>query len=57
MPGTYTYTVWCTVGGVLEDIVREAGKLQVAEGDFFGTGRLPANTIGDFLVPHTWRAT
>jgi lipopolysaccharide transport system ATP-binding protein len=53
MPGVYTYTVWCTVGDVLEDFVRDAGKLSVAEGDFFGTGRLPTSEF-DFLVPHTW---
>ena len=56
MAGVYTYTLWCTVGTVLEDFVRDAGKLSVAEGDFFGTGRLPPNTIGDFLVNHTWES-
>jgi len=54
VPGVYTYTVWCTIGGTLEDFVAEAGKLSVAEGDYFGTGNLPPNTIGDFLVAHTW---
>jgi lipopolysaccharide transport system ATP-binding protein len=56
LAGVYTYTTWCTVGGVLQDMVREAGKLVVAEGDFYGTGKLPPNTIGDFLVPHSWQA-
>jgi len=54
MAGLYTYTIWCTVGGILEDHVRDAGKLSVEEGDFFGTGRLPPNDTGDFLVAHTW---
>jgi hypothetical protein len=24
------------------------------EGDYFGTGKLPARQVGDFLVAHTW---
>lgn len=55
-PGIYTFTIWCTVAGTLEDFVSEAGKLSVAEGDYFGTGNLPARSIGDFLVAHTWSA-
>ena len=54
VPGIYTYTIWCTVGEILEDYVSEAGKLSVVEGDYFGTGKLPPNTVGDFLVAHTW---
>jgi hypothetical protein len=44
------------VGGILEDFVRDAGNLSVVEGDFFGTGRLPAQQVGDFLVDHSWEA-
>ena len=29
MPGLYTYTIWCTVGGTLEDWVADAGELSV----------------------------
>jgi lipopolysaccharide transport system ATP-binding protein len=54
LPGVYTYSVWCTVGGTLEDSVAEAGKLSVVEGDYFGTGKLPRNQAGDFLVAHHW---
>jgi lipopolysaccharide transport system ATP-binding protein len=54
LPGIYTYTIWCTVGETTEDYVAEAGKLSVVEGDYFGTGKLPARTVGDFLVAHTW---
>jgi lipopolysaccharide transport system ATP-binding protein len=52
--GIYNFTVWCTVANTLEDLVSDAGTLTVAEGDFFGTGQLPPNQVGDFLVPHTW---
>ncbi len=57
MAGVYTYTLWCTVGSVLEDFVSDAGSVSVVEGDFFGTGKLPPNTVGDFLVAHTWETT
>lgn len=29
-------------------------RLQVAEGDFFGTGKLPSSQLGHFLVDHSW---
>jgi lipopolysaccharide transport system ATP-binding protein len=54
VPGIYTFTIWCTVGDVLEDYVSEAGSLSVAEGDYYGTGKLPKNELGDFLVNHDW---
>jgi lipopolysaccharide transport system ATP-binding protein len=54
LPGVYTYTIWCRVGEITEDFVAEAGKLSVVEGDFFGTGKLPARQVGDFLVAHSW---
>lgn len=54
LPGVYTYSVWCKVAETLEDWVLDAGKLSVAEGDYFGTGKLPPNQVGDFLVAHTW---
>jgi homopolymeric O-antigen transport system ATP-binding protein len=54
LAGIYTYTIWCTVGENLEDLVADAGRLSVAEGDYFGTGKLPPNTVGDFLVEHVW---
>jgi lipopolysaccharide transport system ATP-binding protein len=52
--GMYTYTIWGTVGGVVEDHVRDAGKLAVADGDFFGTGRLPGPGTGPFLLRQSW---
>jgi lipopolysaccharide transport system ATP-binding protein len=54
LPGVYPYTIWCTVGGNLEDHVVDAGSLSVADGDYFGTGKLPPKTVGDMLVSHDW---
>jgi lipopolysaccharide transport system ATP-binding protein len=53
--GLYTYTVWCTVGGILEDYIADAGTIMVAEGDFYGTGSFPTGQgTGPFLVDHRW---
>jgi homopolymeric O-antigen transport system ATP-binding protein len=53
-PGFYPFTVWCMAGGNLQDHVAEAGQLSVADGDYFGTGKLPPKNTGDFLVAHDW---
>ena len=53
-PGVYAFTIWCMVGDNLEDYVADAGKLTVAEGDYFGTGKLPPRHVGDFIVAHNW---
>jgi lipopolysaccharide transport system ATP-binding protein len=39
---------WLTYEGIL--------RLQVVEGDFFGTGKLPGSRTGPFLVDHCWDA-
>jgi homopolymeric O-antigen transport system ATP-binding protein len=54
MPGGYTFTVWCTVNDVLEDYLSDAGNISVVEGDYYGTGKLPPASVGDFLVNHRW---
>ena len=35
------------------DKLLEAAKLEVAPGDFFGTGR-PSKQVGQFLCSHSW---
>lgn len=54
LPGTYTFSIWCKVAETMEDCVVEAGKLSVSEGDYFGTGKLTTNVVGDFLVTNEW---
>jgi len=54
LPGTYTFNIWCKVAETMEDWVADAGKLSVAEGDYFGTGKLTTNVVGDFLVINEW---
>jgi lipopolysaccharide transport system ATP-binding protein len=55
-PGHYTINVYCEVDGKVADWVQHAAVLEVVEGDFFGTGRLPSDAHGNFYVDHTWRS-
>jgi lipopolysaccharide transport system ATP-binding protein len=54
MPGIYTMNVYCTVSGIVADWIQDAARLDVAEGDFFGTGRLPPSGYGYVLTQHRW---
>jgi lipopolysaccharide transport system ATP-binding protein len=55
-PGHYTLSVYCEVDGKVADWVQHAAVLDVIEGDFFGSGRLPSAAHGRFYVDHTWRS-
>lgn len=56
LPGEYQIDVWASVEGEEADYVQHASRLTIAEGDFFGTGKLPiASKHGPFLVEHHWR--
>jgi lipopolysaccharide transport system ATP-binding protein len=53
-PGHYTLSVYCEIDGQVADWVQHAAVLEVLEGDFFGTGRLPSDAHGRFYVDHRW---
>jgi lipopolysaccharide transport system ATP-binding protein len=52
-PGRYVFNLYSTLRGVIADWVTEAGSLNVAAGDYFGTGRMVTHKDG-FLVKHRW---
>lgn len=54
LPGRYDINLYCTVNGVVADWVSNAAAVQVIEGDFFGTGRLPPPGYGSVLTPYQW---
>ena len=54
LPGRYTMNIYCTVNGVIADWVKDAAWFDVAEGDFYGTGRLPPAGYGYVVVPYKW---
>lgn len=54
LPGAYALNVYCTVNGVLADWITDVGPVEVAEGDFFGNGKLPPPGYGSVAVSHGW---
>jgi lipopolysaccharide transport system ATP-binding protein len=54
LPGTYTINLYSTVNGGLADWVLEAARIHVAEGDYYGTGKLPPKGYGSVAVTHEW---
>jgi homopolymeric O-antigen transport system ATP-binding protein len=52
-PGRYVFNLFSTVGGEIADWVQQAGYLNVAAGDYFGTGQLRTHDEG-FVVKHRW---
>ena len=54
LPGAYTVNLYVTVNGEVADWVKGAGRVTVAAGDFFGSGRLPPPGYGAVAVEHAW---
>ena len=52
MPGTYGFTIYSTLNGIVSDWIKNAGFFEVEAGDFFGTGRLPSENQGHVLIDH-----
>lgn len=55
LPGRYHLTIFATVKTVIVDWVKNAGVFDVESGDYFGTGQLPLQGEGLFVVDHTFR--
>lgn len=56
LPGTYHVNLYCTVAGTIADWVSDAAVIEVENGDFFGSGRLPPSHYGSVLAAHRWHA-
>src|ERR1035437_6557578 len=54
LPGIYSMNVYCSVNGELADWVQDAARVEVAEGDFYRTGRVPPPGYGNVVAPHRW---
>ncbi len=57
LPGSYSVNLYTTVNGILADWVIDAARIDVAEGDYFGSGKLPPQGYGAVTVPHSWDVT
>ena len=53
-PGHYQVNLYCMASRTLVDAVQRVAMLSVEPGDFFGTGRLPQQSNGVFLVDQDW---
>ncbi|MBE7471626.1 MAG: ABC transporter ATP-binding protein [Anaerolineales bacterium] len=54
VPGHYNVQLGCHVNRELVDKIPFAASITVIEGDFYGTGRLPSNYFGNFLINYNW---
>ncbi len=54
MPGTYGFTIFCTVNGEIADWIQNAGLFEVAPGDYWGTGKLPPEGQSLLLIDHSF---
>ncbi len=54
-PGRYLLTLYVAQASDVLDQIEGQIEFDVLEADFFGTGSLPADTQGPFLVRHHWQ--
>ena len=52
--GKYGFTIFSTVGGVIADWITNAGSFEVESGNFYGTGKLPPQMQGNFLLDYSF---
>lgn len=54
LPGRYSVNAFLSSGGEILDWVQDAAIIEVHEGDFFGSGRVPPPGYGHVAVPQEW---
>jgi len=54
LPGSYSVNLYCTVNGILADWVTDAARVNVEDGDYYGSGKLPPKGYGSVVAPHEW---
>lgn len=52
--GTYSFNIAIRVNGFISSWIKEVAIFEVVFGDFFGTGKLPDQNQGSFLIKQTW---
>ncbi len=53
--GRYGFTLYASVNGEIADWIKNAGSFDVEGGDFYGTGQLPPQGQGCFVMDHELR--
>ena len=54
LPGVYHVNLYVGVKGVTADWIKNAVTIQVVEGDYYGSGKLPPKGYGQVAVPYDW---
>ncbi len=54
-PGVYSIAIALFSNGVIVDSGEQVCEFRVDSGDFYKTGRLPAESLCSFLVPSNWK--
>ena len=52
--GSYECTLFCSIDSEIADWIQNAFRMEIEDGDFYGTGRIIQRDQGDVLVPHSW---
>jgi lipopolysaccharide transport system ATP-binding protein len=55
LSGAYTVNLFCSINGIVSDWVKDAARLNVEGGDFYGTGRAVPAGYGSMAAPHDWK--
>jgi lipopolysaccharide transport system ATP-binding protein len=55
-PGRYLFSLYLHEDNILQDQLQDAVALDVEEGDFYGTGRLPPASWGGVFMAQSWAA-
>ena len=51
-PGRYGFTLFASINGEIADWIKNAGTFDVESGDFYGTGQMPLQGQGSFVMEH-----
>ena len=54
-PGRYGLTIYCTLNGVIADWIQNGIFFDVESGDYYGTGKIPTTSQGNFLIEHNFK--
>jgi lipopolysaccharide transport system ATP-binding protein len=52
--GTYSLTLYATVGGEVADFIKNAVSIEVENGDYFHSGKTPTHGQGVFYMAHSF---
>jgi lipopolysaccharide transport system ATP-binding protein len=55
LPGVYNVNLNCGINSIAADVIRNAATIQVVEGDYYSTGKIPSR--GHVAVPYDWEVT